>query len=399
VELDLVQELFTRYAKGEASRRKLAADLNERGNLSPSGKTWSGQSVRTILKNPIYCGDIIWNRRTHARFHRIAGKRAERQEHHKSERDGGRLTSWAPNAEQDWIAVRNHPLVKPLIDRATWDRCQEVAAAGDRMKNANGRRSPAFPYPLSGLVVCAKCDGKMNGTRSGARKARHYLCGSYVRHGSCECYMVNAEDLEYTVLRLLGEEYVPQLNEARFRAEVVRLLREQGAGQPTLDVDQLRRRQDRLHRKIESAVRNMGEVGLAVAKLVGEQIEGWSAEREALGDRIREAEVHVEGTLDVERSADEIVSTLYALEEANDAPALAKRELLQQVVERVELRFKTEVIGTTKKGKPKRRHRLVSGVIVAASMLVSAAGVLGVAGTFTGCSAPGEQSTTCVSLL
>jgi hypothetical protein len=28
--------------------------------------------LRTILVNPLYAGDMVWNRRTDARFHRIS---------------------------------------------------------------------------------------------------------------------------------------------------------------------------------------------------------------------------------------------------------------------------------------------------------------------------------------
>ena len=64
--------------------------------------------MRSILVKPAYAGDLVWNRRTDARFHQIRNRCAvERQSIH-----GHRLV---PNAESDWLVVREaHP---PLVSR------------------------------------------------------------------------------------------------------------------------------------------------------------------------------------------------------------------------------------------------------------------------------------------
>jgi hypothetical protein len=37
---------------------------------------WTDTTIRAILVNPLYIGDMVWNRRTDGRFHRISAGRA-----------------------------------------------------------------------------------------------------------------------------------------------------------------------------------------------------------------------------------------------------------------------------------------------------------------------------------
>src|SRR5947209_20149949 len=73
-----VRQLFGRYDTGQWSTRRLAEDLNRRGVPSPeadmrrrAGKEldpakryeWSTSTVAGILRNPVYCGDVGYDRR------------------------------------------------------------------------------------------------------------------------------------------------------------------------------------------------------------------------------------------------------------------------------------------------------------------------------------------------
>ncbi len=67
-EAHIIRAIFTSYIKGK-SPRVIAADLNARAVPSPRGGTWnastiSGSSARGhgILNNPLYAGQLVWNR-------------------------------------------------------------------------------------------------------------------------------------------------------------------------------------------------------------------------------------------------------------------------------------------------------------------------------------------------
>ena len=60
-------------------------------------------TVREILQYPTYAGDMVWNRRTSGKFHRIAMKRAVPRRESLSR-------ALEENPEDDWIVVRDaHP--------------------------------------------------------------------------------------------------------------------------------------------------------------------------------------------------------------------------------------------------------------------------------------------------
>ena len=72
---------------------------------------WRAVTIENILRNPAYVGDLAWNRRTLARFFRIADGGP-------SVRVDADIRRTTPNPEKDWIVVRNSH--QPLIDRDTW---------------------------------------------------------------------------------------------------------------------------------------------------------------------------------------------------------------------------------------------------------------------------------------
>jgi hypothetical protein len=84
--------------------------LNDEGVPSPRNAewahiysgVWTASTIRSILTNPMYVGDLVWNRRTDARFFKVSNGRAtERREAY-----GARLV---PNPEEDWIHVEEGP--------------------------------------------------------------------------------------------------------------------------------------------------------------------------------------------------------------------------------------------------------------------------------------------------
>lgn len=80
----IVKRIFQMYAEQGKGYKSLADTLNQQGISTPHGPQWShiysgkwtDTTIRAILVNPIYSGDMVWNRRTNARLHRISKGRA-----------------------------------------------------------------------------------------------------------------------------------------------------------------------------------------------------------------------------------------------------------------------------------------------------------------------------------
>ena len=122
----VVQWMFKTYAAGLTSLGEMARELDRR---CPT-RQWSPQTVRAVLKNPAYLGDVVWCRRPH--------DVVERQ--HTPVRD-----------RTEWVVVSNtHP---PLVSRALFAEVQR------RFHERAGVRRTATVggYALSGLLTCAQC--------------------------------------------------------------------------------------------------------------------------------------------------------------------------------------------------------------------------------------------------
>lgn len=229
----VVKRIFQMYAEQGKGYKSLADTLNQQGVPTPRGPQWShiysgfwtDSTVRAILVNPIYAGDMVWNRRTDARFHRISkGQAVDRKDVH-----GARLV---PNSKTDWIVVRDaHP---PLISRRLFEQAkqrlknhpksieqrQRVSQLNTHGKTWNGKRSR---FILSGLMKCSLCGGRYQGvTRikgkkrlDGTRvKTYYYGCGGYITKGkkACEMNPIPQKILECKVIDAVLDFYKPYLD-------------------------------------------------------------------------------------------------------------------------------------------------------------------------------------------
>jgi DNA invertase Pin-like site-specific DNA recombinase len=128
-EVALVRWMFKRYATGELSLQRLAAEANRRH----PGKRWGAQVVRAMLRNPAYRGDVIW------------GRRPQLPEGGQPLTDPGQ-----------WVVTEGaHPALVPVT---LFDRVQARFST-----NRKQTRLSAGGYPLSGLLTCAHCGDRLTG--------------------------------------------------------------------------------------------------------------------------------------------------------------------------------------------------------------------------------------------
>ncbi len=265
----------------------IADSLNRRGVASPRGPQWSARhsgkwsvtTVRSILINPAYVGDLVWNRRTDARFHRIADGRAVER----PPADARRLER---NDETDWIVVRDAH--EPIVSRRAWETAKRLreqqetsrlqrginsrtgkpaaGATGNDQGAAGGWTGPRAKFLLSGLMTCAQCGSRYEG-HSQYRKGRDadgrrrqtlgYACGGYIRHGRhvCEIGRIDKDRLEGAVINALVESYQPFTGDDAQRRIAEALQRQLGG-----ELKQLAKTQARIKarlRTIDKKVRNM----------------------------------------------------------------------------------------------------------------------------------------------
>jgi DNA invertase Pin-like site-specific DNA recombinase len=100
-EIKIVQQIFNSFANQKKTRTEIAAELNAKGIRNSRGKKWSMLTISNMLKNEIYLGHIIYNRRSQ--------KLGEKQ---------------VSNPSDMWIRCDN--TFKPIVSPKLFAKAQEV---------------------------------------------------------------------------------------------------------------------------------------------------------------------------------------------------------------------------------------------------------------------------------
>ena len=163
----IVRRIFSLYLAGKGGR-EIARILNEEGTLTNTGKRWSPQRIYSILRNPVYVGDLVLG----------MGPRS------------------SENQKPLWLK----DVHEPLVSREDFQRVQEILRY--RAEAPGAPRWHSSPYLLSGLVRCGKCGGALCGTAAKSGRFHYYTCSRYYKEGkgSCPGIRVRQEKLESFVL-------------------------------------------------------------------------------------------------------------------------------------------------------------------------------------------------------
>jgi DNA invertase Pin-like site-specific DNA recombinase len=303
-----VKRIFAMYVDQGRGLKAIADALNRAGTPTPRGPAWSHiysghwatSCVRAILVNPIYTGDMVWNRRTDARFHAISGegRAVERKHPH-----GARLV---PNDRADWMVVRDtHPA---LVSRKLFEAAKAaMATRGNGAAKENGGRpvggwsGARSRFILSGLVRCAACGGRYQGvTRTKGRskpnspriRTYSYACGSYIAKGTSACSYnpVGQEKLESDVIDAVLKHFAPYTGKDGLERLTAAVRASLGVEQE--DLAEARRRLDAERRKVEDKIaRLLDHVTARNRDMVEERLDTLRRERAALDTRREELEL------------------------------------------------------------------------------------------------------------
>jgi hypothetical protein len=97
--------------------RYTAALLNNEGVPSMLGAKWNSSNIAMLLKNPVYCGALVYNKRTSGSLFGMDAQGKLRP------KKGKRLAS---NPQDDWIIEDG--VHEPLVSRETFDAAQRAMA-------------------------------------------------------------------------------------------------------------------------------------------------------------------------------------------------------------------------------------------------------------------------------
>ena len=173
-EAAVVAELFAMYREPGVSLMRLAMHLDARGLPTPLGAPqWSCATVRGILRNPTYTGQV------HAQRSQYRPPTHRRSATHPIGRPHGTAV---PQPTECWLLVGQVPA---MVSQAQFDEVQAKLATN---RSFARRNNTAHRYLLRALVSCGccglACTGRVNG-RYGYYSCRGKQPSTYSRHATC----------------------------------------------------------------------------------------------------------------------------------------------------------------------------------------------------------------------
>ncbi|UCB57568.1 MAG: recombinase family protein [Candidatus Omnitrophota bacterium] len=189
-EAKAVRLVFELYAKGNGLKN-IAIHLNKYGYKARSGNLWNKNTIANILRNEVYIGWTVFNKRDKKTF----GKQFK--------------------PKDEWVVIKNTH--EPIVNEELFYKVQRLIE--QRQPKNQPAQVTASQYLLSGLIKCGKCKGAYGVTGYGRdRKYAYYNCITYSKKGKdiCPGHRLRADELDIEVTErvknlLFSEENMKKL--------------------------------------------------------------------------------------------------------------------------------------------------------------------------------------------
>lgn len=164
---DIIIYIFEEYSKG-VGFRTIALNLNVNNIPSPTGVKWCHASVRRIITNEKYVGDL-----------KTGKYYSDNVISHKRKINYG---------EKEQYFTSNHH--KPIITRDLWNKCQKILEKRSKIVKPDGNRDKfSRKYPFSSKIYCGICGERFirrsYKIRSNNKEVAYWICRSHRNKIEC----------------------------------------------------------------------------------------------------------------------------------------------------------------------------------------------------------------------
>ena len=271
----------------------IADELNRRGILSPRGNLWCFTTIKSLLENPVYRGDIVWNRRTESKFFACRGQRADRM---KPMGESGRVANMPSD---DWIVIEN--ATPAIVDRETWDRAQVMVRRRFEAKGGHGKQTNR--WLLSGVLRCGECgfafwgERKHKGHIPGRKPVitPYYTCAGRRGRGKAVCATPAALRADALETWALGKLQALILADATGVDEAIDrfVVAASGLDQPATDMAALQREAEKIDTTVKALMTGLDPANLP---MINDQLTQLRRRKEHLQAELRAARAASRGT-------------------------------------------------------------------------------------------------------
>ena len=272
---------------------------------------WGSSTIVSILKKREYLGHTV-NFKTRKHF-------KDKKSHYVD--------------ESEWTIFENTH--EAIIDQETFDNVQRIRGNARRYPDGFGEA-----YPLTGLMYCADCGGKMYVHRTyNGKRVPQYTCGQYGKYpiGSlCPTqHRIKAEAVLTLIADMLRTIAEYSRND---RAEFIRTVQETQAAQQTADISKKRKR-------LAAAQKRAGELERLICKIYEDNALGklpdaryealdaqYAKEQDALNAEITELEKAVTGYEQSRKSAEKFIALIDKYENFDTLTNIMLNEFVEKIL-------------------------------------------------------------------
>ena len=272
---------------------------------------WGSSTIVSILKKREYLGHTV-NFKTRKHF-------KDKKSHYVD--------------ESEWTIFENTH--EAIIDQETFDNVQRVRGNARRYPDGFGEA-----YPLTGLMYCADCGGKMYVHRTyNGKRVPQYTCGQYGKYpiGSlCPTqHRIKAEAVLTLIADMLRTIAEYSRND---RAEFIRTVQETQAAQQTADISKKLKR-------LAAAQKRAGELERLICKIYEDNALGklpdaryealdaqYAKEQDALNAEIAELEKAVIGYEQSRKSAEKFIALIDKYENFDTLTNTMLNEFVEKIL-------------------------------------------------------------------
>ena len=272
---------------------------------------WSASTVVEILKKREYLGHTV-NFKTRKHF-------KDKKSHYVD--------------ESEWTIFENTH--EAIIDQETFDNVQRIRGNARRYPDGFGEA-----HPLTGLMYCADCGGKMYVHRTyNGKRVPQYTCGQYSKYpiGSlCPTqHRIKAEAVLTLIADMLRAIAEYSKND---RAEFIRTVQETQVAQQTADISKKRKR-------LAAAQKRAGELERLICKIYEDNALGklpdaryealdtqYAKEQDALNAEITELEKAVTGYEQSRKSAEKFIALIDKYENFDTLTNTMLNEFVEKIL-------------------------------------------------------------------
>ena len=187
-EAEIVRRIFREYICG-LSVRQIATNLNNDGIKTKLGSTWSPSAIERLLDNEKYTGNAI------------LGKTFKQDVLDKARQKN-------KGQAKMFYVTNSHPEIisKELFDMVQAEKKRRVSL---RSSANTGRGKYSYKYPLSGVLVCGECGGKLRRygrVKADGTKVPLWICVEHQKNiNNCSMKAVKEEDIINLYLSILKD--------------------------------------------------------------------------------------------------------------------------------------------------------------------------------------------------